>query len=152
MDDLSTIDEHRQTSSEISNTIPGKLRSNLLKTQHSRLDYERRKSAADISSAELSSTDFFHSEQIRNQQQIEKSKQISPSWFRRRFTLFSNETLPTNRKQFLTEKSFSDLFRHKRPSAIAQLMEVNHAFTSIAIRFPLKICFSSSKIEFCSFQ
>ena len=97
---------------------PGRIRSHSLKPQHSRLDYTRRKSATDIA--------------LIDDHEIEEiEKPPSPSWFKRRFTLFSfdqpiNEKrrMTTDRFSFCDEKTCSNLLKHKRPSIIAQMMEV----------------------------
>jgi len=106
---------------------PGRIRSHSLKPQHSRIDYERRKSAADVSSSIVSCF-----ESSRDDNELEELPELSSSsWFKRRFTLFSFEQ-PINEKRrmttddfsFLNDKSYADLLKKKRPSFIAQMMEV----------------------------
>jgi hypothetical protein len=106
---------------------PGRIRSHSLKPQHSRIDYARRKSAADVSSTIIS---CFDSTADDHQLEI-STKTPSPSWLKRRFTLFSFEhpvddkrRMTTDRLSFFDEKSYSDLLKQKRPSLIAQMMEV----------------------------
>ena len=98
--------------------VTGRIRSHSLKPQHSRLDYERRKTAADITL-------------IGDHDIVEIPKTTSPSWFRRRFTLFSidqpiseKRRMTTDRFSFCDEKSCAELLKQKRPSVIAQMMEV----------------------------
>ena len=106
---------------------PGRIRSHSLKPQHSRIDYARRKSAADVSANIIS---CFDSTTDDNQLPV-SAKNSSPSWLKRRFTLFSFEQpvndkrrMTTDRLSFFDEKSYSDLLKQKRPSLIAQMMEV----------------------------
>jgi hypothetical protein len=107
---------------------PGRIRSHSLKPQHSRIDYERRKSAADVSSSIVS---CFESSTDDNELEELPELSSSSSWFKRRFTLFSFEQ-PINEKRrmttddfsFLNDKSYAYLLKKKRPSLIAQMMEV----------------------------
>ena len=129
MESFSGIEEEKQTSSHLSTPLPGRIRSHALRPQHSRVDYARRKSAADITStltpcSELSS----HSHELEEDYTPPSSKTPSPSWLKRRFTAFSLEQPAPKRSlehpAFFGEKSFADLLRQRRPSAIAQMMEV----------------------------
>ena len=115
-------------------STPGRIRSHSLKPQHSRIDYERRRSANDISS----STSFISClESSTDDNDIDDIQKIpSPSWFKRRFTLFSFEQPinPQNQRRMTTDRfSFFDaeLLKQKRPSFIAQMMEVE--FTSLLL-------------------
>jgi hypothetical protein len=108
-------------------STPGRIRSHSLKPQHSRIDYARRKSAADAS---INIISCFDSTTDDNQLPV-SAKPSSPSWLKRRFTLFSFEQpvndkrrMTTDRLSFFDEKSYSDLLKQKRPSLIAQMMEV----------------------------
>jgi hypothetical protein len=122
-----STEEKENQSLQVPSVPPGRIRSHSLKPQHSRIDYERRKSAADVSSSIVScfesSTDDNESEQL--------PELPSSSWFRRRFTLFSFEQpikekrrMTTDNFSFLNDKSYADLLKEKRPSLIAQMMEV----------------------------
>lgn len=139
MENLSAVDAYKQDASNVSTPIPGRTRFRALKLQHSRLDYARRKSATDLSSTEISCSEFSTSPTTFTEQPVNKTKSTSPSWFRRRFTLFSPEQslseISRNRQPLLAEKSFSDLLRHKRPSVIAQMMEVNPLMSPNIDRF-----------------
>lgn len=107
---------------------PGRIRSHSLKPQHSRIDYARRKSAADVSSTIVTCWDA--SEEQQSSDVLDKTP--SPSWLKRRFTFFSLEQpmiddkrrMTTDRLSFFDEKSYSELLKQKRPSLIAQMMEV----------------------------
>jgi hypothetical protein len=108
-------------------STPGRIRSHSLKPQHSRIDYARRKSAADVSSTIIS---CFDSTTDDNQLEM-SAKASTPSWLKRRFTLFSFEQpvndkrrMTTDRLSFFDEKSYSDLLKQKRPSLIVQIIEV----------------------------
>lgn len=128
---LFKLDEPKQSSQHISTPLPGRIRLHGLRPQHSRVDYARRKSAADISSRVNESSSHCHEntdddeekeieENERGQSDstgIQRSASSSASWLNRRFTLNSTK-LPRD------EQSFSDLLRQKRPSIISQMMEV----------------------------
>lgn len=126
-------DDEQQTeqSLQVPPATPGRIRSHSLRPQHSRIDYARRKSAADISSTIVtcwdSSNENPHSDVL--------NKPPSPSWLKRRFTFFSLEQpiderrrMTTDRLSFFDEKSYSELLKQKRPSLIAQMMEVEIRF------------------------
>lgn len=122
-----TEDQENQTLNVPLITTPGRIRSHSLKPQHSRIDYARRKSATDVSPAIVSCF-----ERSTDENEIEElPKMPSPSWFKRRFTLFSfdqpindKRRMTTDRLSFSDEKSYTDLLKEKRPSLIAQMMEV----------------------------
>lgn len=111
---------------------PGRIRSHSLKPQHSRLDYARRKSATDISSSASSMITCLESP-IEEIDQLNKPlKTHSPSWFKRRFTLFSLEKAIEGKRRMTsdclynrTDKNSPSLLQRKRPSAIAQMLEVD---------------------------
>ena len=104
---------------------PSHIRSHSLKPQHSRIDYARRKSATELTGLE-SSTDEDRLEELK--------KSPSSSWLKRRFTFFSleqpideNRRVTTNERfSIFNEKAYSDLLKQKRPSIIAQMMEVDY--------------------------
>ncbi|CAF3240764.1 unnamed protein product [Rotaria sp. Silwood2] len=124
--------EHKDQSLDIPSvpSVPspssGRIRSHSLRPQHSRLDYARRKSTADISSENISCL-----ESEKDESQLGKPlKNVPPSWIKRRFTLFFLEhTMNKNRRMTtdclynINDKSCSNLLKQKRPSAIAQMME-----------------------------
>lgn len=123
-------DQDNQTLNIPTVSTPGRIRSHSLKPQHSRIDYARRKSATDISSCLESSTN-------ENNEIDEVITILAPpppsssSWFKRRFTLFSFDQpidnkhhMTTDRLSFSDEKSYKELLNQKRPSLIAQMMEV----------------------------
>ncbi len=122
------IEEQENQSLHVSSDPPGHIRSHLLRPQHSRIDYARRKSATDLSSSIVS---CFESSTDDNDLEEESPKMSSTSWFQRRFTLFSLDQ-PINQKHQMTkdhfsfsdEKSYADLLKQKRPSLIAQVVEV----------------------------
>ena len=124
---LLKLDEPKASGQHISTPIPGRIRLHGLRPQHSRVDYARRKSAADISSRVNESSSHSHEnvdddeeENVRGLSEstgIQRSSSASSSWIQRRFTLNSSK-LPRD------EQSFSDLLRQKRPSIISQMMEV----------------------------
>lgn len=113
-------------------STPGRIRSHSLKPQHSRIDYARRKSAADVSSTIVTCWDT--SGEPQSAEALDKTP--SPSWLKRRFTFFSLEQpmiddkrrMTTDRLSFFDEKSYSELLKQKRPSLIAQMMEVERLF------------------------
>lgn len=113
-------------------STPGRIRSHSLKPQHSRIDYARRKSAADVSSTIVTCWDTSGEQQ--SAEALDKTP--SPSWLKRRFTFFSLEQpmiddkrrMTTDRLSFFDEKSYSELLKQKRPSLIAQMMEVERLF------------------------
>jgi hypothetical protein len=115
---MSTQEHEKQSLDVPPPATSGRIRSHSLKPQHSRLDYARRKSVADIL--------------VTDTEEIEEiEKPPSPSWFKRRFTLFSfdqpiseKSRMTTYRFSFCEEKACSDLLKQKRPSVIAQMMEV----------------------------
>lgn len=122
-----TEEESTEQSLQVPPATPGRIRSHSLRPQHSRIDYARRKSAADVSSTIVtcwdSSNENSHSDTL--------NKTPSPSWLKRRFTFFSLEQpiderrrMTTDRLSFFDEKSYSELLKQKRPSLIAQMMEV----------------------------
>lgn len=129
---LLKVDETKQTSQHISTPVPGRIRLHGLRPQHSRVDYARRKSAADISSRVNESSSHSHenddddddddadlgyyNHRERDSDGIKHSSSSS-SWIKRRFTLNSTK-LPQD------QQSFSDLLQQKRPSIISQMMEV----------------------------
>jgi hypothetical protein len=135
---------------------PGRIRSHSLKPQHSRIDYARRKSAADVSSSSVSCL-----EPSRNDNKLEELPKFpSPSFFKRRFTLFSfdqpqpiNEKrrMTTDRLSFLDEKSYSDLLKQKRPSLIAQMLEVELSLLELLININLYFILNLSFFFFQSF-
>ena len=104
---------------------PGRIRSHSLKPQHSRIDYARRKSASELSCAE------FSIEHISRLDEMKKSPSAS-SWLKRRFTFFSLDQQPMQdkRQSIFDERSYSDLLRQKRPSIMAQMMEVEKKMMS----------------------
>jgi hypothetical protein len=124
---MSIQEEENQSLHVPSTPLPGRIRSHSLKPQHSRIDYARRKSAADISSSIVS---CFSSS--TDEGELEKSPRTpSPSWFKRRFTFFAldqpideKRRMTTDRLSSFDEKSYADLLKQKRPSFIAQMMEV----------------------------
>jgi hypothetical protein len=124
---MSIQEEENQSLHVPSTPLPGRIRSHSLKPQHSRIDYARRKSAADISSSIVS---CFSSS--TDESELEKSPRTpSPSWFKRRFTFFAldqpideKRRMTTDRLSSFDEKSYADLLKQKRPSFIAQMMEV----------------------------
>ena len=123
---LLKVDDTKQTSQHISTPIPGRIRLHGLKPQHSRVDYARRKSAADISLRVNESSTHSHENDDNDDDDDDNqgehginqsSSSSSSSWIKRRFTLNSTK-LPRD------QQSFSDLLRQKRPSIISQMMEV----------------------------
>jgi hypothetical protein len=129
MESFSPIEEEKQTSTHISTPLPGRIRSHALKPQHSRMDYARRKSAADICSTVTSGSELSsQSHDLEEDDHPPLSMTPSPSWLKRRFTTFSLEQ-PAQKSSpdqtaLFGEKSFADLLHQKRPSVIAQMMEV----------------------------
>lgn len=108
---------------------PGRIRSHSLKPQHSRIDYARRKSASELSCAE------FSTDQISQLDEMKNSPSTS-SWLKRRFTFFSLEQpIENKRRSMFDDKTYSDLLRQKRPSVIAQMMEVHERYDSFNHRF-----------------
>ena len=135
---------------------PGRIRSHSLKPQHSRIDYARRKSAADVSSTIVPCWDASGEQQ---QSSDVLNKTPSPSWLKRRFTFFSLEQpmiddkrrMTTDRLSFFDEKSYSELLKQKRPSLIAQMMEVetlsSKIFQLIVEYSIIMLLFSSSLFQ-----
>lgn len=122
-----SIEEQPEQSSLLPPASAGRIRSHSLKPQHSRIDYARRKSTADLPSTIVS---CWNSSGENNQSEI-SPKTPSPSWFERRFTLFSLDQPIDDRRRMTTdclplsdERAYADLLKNKRPSLIAQMMEV----------------------------
>ncbi|CAF1352391.1 unnamed protein product [Rotaria sordida] len=118
--------EQKDQSLNIPSAPSGRIRSQSLRPQYSRLDYTRRKSTADISSSNLSCLEVE-----KEENQLEQSSKIfSSSWLKRRFTLFflehtinKNRRMTTDCSYNINDKSCSKLLRKKRPSTMTQMME-----------------------------
>jgi len=117
--------EEDQDEEKIQQAPVNRLRSHSLNPNHSKEDFIRRKSAADVSS---------HLELSKQTQELEQTNTPPPRrpssamWFQRRFTAFSIEQstkVSTNQSRRMTTGRFSnaDLLRPRRPKILSQMME-----------------------------
>lgn len=143
--------EQKNQSLHVPTNHTGRIRSHSLKPQHSRIDYARRKSAADLSTPTISSF-----EEIARDESTETIMKLTPpSWFKRRFTFFSieksiedNRRMKANSLSNLHDTTVSNILKQKRPSAIVQLMEVAYILCFLLLFFIVVFVDISISIEF----
>jgi hypothetical protein len=130
---LFTQDQEQQSQQSLHIPAPSasRIRPHSLKPQHSRLDYARRKSAADITTIVPSFEPSTDEKDLVEDDILGPPRRSSASWFKRRFTLFSLEQpvdekrrMTTDRFSFCVDRSCADILKQKRPSVIAQMLEV----------------------------
>jgi hypothetical protein len=116
-----------------------RIRSHSLNPRHSKHDYTRRKSAADVTSNVITRLELSTDSQELEQTNTPPPRRPSIMAFQRRFTLFSlesDETLPSRQQQqrrrmttgrcsLFDERSSSDLLKQKRPRIFSQMVEVH---------------------------
>ncbi|CAF1095130.1 unnamed protein product [Adineta steineri] len=108
-------------------------RSFSLKSQHSKQDYIRRKSAADAPSLAIKRLELSADNNENEQINTPPPRRPSAALFQRRFTVFSVEEqymasnrqrrMTTGRFSFFDNKSNTNLLKNKRPSVISQVVE-----------------------------
>ena len=122
-------DEEDEDEVKVQQAPANRLRSLSLNPHHSREDFIRRKSLADVST---------HLELSRETQELEQSNTPPPrrpssaQWLQRRFTAFSLEQsskIAAHQSRRMTTGRFSnaDLLRPRRPKILSQMMEVDDA-------------------------
>jgi hypothetical protein len=113
-----------------------RIRSHSLKPRHSKQDYVRRKSAADVASITPKHLELSATINKLEHTNTPPPRRPSATWLQRRFTVFSfePEELKSNQKRRMTTHRFSifdngrNLLKRKRPSVISQMVEVFDLF------------------------
>ena len=115
-----------------------RIRSHSVKPRHSREEYVRRKSAADVTSTSATRLELSTDVNDHEHANTPPPRRTSATWLQRRFTLFSleHEDLAPNQSRRMTTGRFSFFDSHKtshslkrkRPSIVTQMVEVFHIF------------------------